>query len=154
MAEDWRIEVKGLREAQRKVEKIIKDLIGEPMLNAMRDATLMVQRDAKINAPVDTGRLRASITPGGRMAGDVVIGVVGSNVKYAPYMEFGTRPHWAPIAALTVWARRHGRSVYYVQKLIATRGLAARRYLQRAFESNKDRMIARFRKAIGQIIGQ
>jgi len=154
MADDWRIEVRGLREAQRKVEKIVKDLVGEPMLNAMRDATLMVQRDAKINAPVDTGRLRASITPGVRMAGDVVIGVVGSNVKYAPYMEFGTRPHWPPLAAVEVWARRHGMSAYLVARSIAMKGTKARRYLQRAFESNKDKMIARFRKAIGQIIGQ
>jgi hypothetical protein len=39
------------------------DLHGEPMLQGMRNATLLVTRDAKRFAPVDTGRLRASITP-------------------------------------------------------------------------------------------
>ena len=41
--------------------------------------------------PVDTGRLRASITPDVVQRDTVVQGLVGSNVLYAPYQEFGTR---------------------------------------------------------------
>lgn len=145
-------EVKGLIEAQRKQEQVIRDLRGAPMLNAMRDATLIVERAAKKNAPVDTGRLRASLMPEVRMEKESIVGVVGSNVTYAPYMEFGTRPHWPPIAALETWARRHGRSAYYVAKLISERGLAPRKFLQNAFESNRERIIRRLESGIHKIV--
>ncbi|MDD5510908.1 MAG: HK97 gp10 family phage protein [Dehalococcoidales bacterium] len=56
----------------------------------MTKACLLVERDAKINAPVDTGRLRASITNRLEVEKDQLIGIVGTNVEYAPYQEFGT----------------------------------------------------------------
>lgn len=84
--------ITGLLEMQKKREQEVRDLAGTPMLNAMRDATMVVTGSAKAFAPVDTGRLRASITPDVRVEGaENVIGVVGSNVAYAPYVELGTR---------------------------------------------------------------
>lgn len=47
----------------------------------------MVEGSAKLRVPVDTGRLRASIT--NRIDGDRAI--IGTNVEYAPYVEYGTR---------------------------------------------------------------
>ena len=100
---DFKLEVKGLLETQKMMEQIVRDLHGTPMLQGMRDATLIVQRDAKIFSPVDTGRLRASITPEVRTGWNQVMGVVGSNVEYAPYMEkpgrvrgVGRRPFLEP----------------------------------------------------------
>lgn len=148
------IEIKGIIEARKKMEQVVADLHGAPMLNAMRDATLMVQRDAKKNAPVDTGRLRASITPEIRMDGNDVVGVVGSNVAYSPFQELGTRAHWAPPGALDTWAKRHGMSAFVVMRAIAVRGIAPRRYLQSAFETNKPRIIARFDKAVREIVNK
>ncbi len=57
----------------------------------MKEAVQIVEREAKHRAPVDTGRLRASITNDVREMGSEIQGVVGSNVLYAPYQEFGTR---------------------------------------------------------------
>lgn len=48
-----------------------------------------VNRKAKQKAPVDTGRLRSSIQMEAFKGGLAV--EVGTNVKYAPYVEFGTR---------------------------------------------------------------
>ena len=47
-------------------------------------------RHAKRNAPVDTGRLRSSITHevGGDPEG--IVARVGTNVEYAPHLEYGT----------------------------------------------------------------
>jgi phage gpG-like protein len=146
------VEVKGLIELQRKAAQMVRDLQGEPILNAMRDSVLLIQREARINAPVDTGRLRASITPEIRSEPGAIIGVVGSNVTYAAPIELGTRAFFPPTAALEVWARRHGMSAFVVARAISRRGLAARRYLGRAFEDATERIKARFEKALQEII--
>ncbi len=146
------IEVKGLVEATRKLEQVANDLHGEPMTRAMKKATLLVTKDAKINAPVDTGRLRASITPEVRGEGKTVIGVVGSNVIYAPYMETGTKPHFPPLSALQTWAKRHGTTAYVVARAIARRGIKGRKYLQRAFEQNRTAIRDLLGKAVKGIV--
>lgn len=146
------IEVEHLLEVQRQMEKTVADLHGAPVLNAFRTATLLVQRDAKINAPVDTGRLRASITPEVRAAGDSIEGVVGSNVFYAPFVELGTRAHWPPPGALEVWARRHGVPEFLVRRAIGLKGTKAVKFLQDAFEKNKDRIVREIERAIGAIV--
>lgn len=134
---DFTLEIQGLKELQDKAEQIIRDLRGDEFLQGMRDVTLMLQRSAKINTPVDTGRLRASITPEVEMAGDTVEGIVGTNVKYAPYVEFGTAPHFPPLAALEVWARRHGMTAFQVAIAIARHGTRAHHFFQRAFDDNE-----------------
>lgn len=52
---------------------------------------VQVNRGAKRLAPVDTGRLRSSITYEIGQEGTVIVGRVGTNVHYAPYLELGTR---------------------------------------------------------------
>ena len=148
------VEIQGLIETQRKLEQVAAEVHGTPIVNAMKDATLLVQRGAKINAPVDTGRLRASITPEIRTMGNEVQGVVGSNVAYAPFMELGTRPHWPPIAALEVWAQRHGTTAFLVARAIARKGTKAREFLKKAFEDAKDRIYARFEKAVQEVVNK
>ena len=148
------VEVQGLMETQRRMERTVEALHGPPMLEAFRDGTMVVQRDAKINAPVDTGRLRASITPEVRTSKTAreIMGVVGSNVEYAAYMELGTKPHWPPIAALETWARRHGIPAFLVARSIATSGTKARKFLQNAFKKNRKWIIARIERAVQEII--
>jgi hypothetical protein len=54
---------------------------------------LEIWRDARFAAPVDTGNLAQSITPEGPFVTGPgkAEGFVGTNVEYAPYVEFGTR---------------------------------------------------------------
>lgn len=52
----------------------------------LEKACLVVENAAKSKVPVDTGNLRSSITH--EVEGNE--GVVGTNVEYAPYVEFGT----------------------------------------------------------------
>lgn len=54
-------------------------------------AVISVERSAKRLCPVDTGRLRSSITHELGHQGTVLVGRVGTNVEYAPYVELGTR---------------------------------------------------------------
>lgn len=97
------VEITGLKETQAKMEKIVRDLHGTPLRDAMRRATLVVQRAAKLNSPVDTGRLRASITPQVTQFGLQLQGIVGTNVVYAreveepgPVRGVGRRPYLQP----------------------------------------------------------
>lgn len=149
------VQIRGKVEAQREMERIAGELHGMPMLTAMRTSALLVERDAKQNAPVDTGRLRASITSQVMTTGAMgrnVRGVVGSNVIYSAAVELGSKPHFPPVRALETWARRKGLNAWAVAKGIAKRGTKAQRYLQRAFESNRARVVALIEQAVRGIV--
>lgn len=87
--------------------------ISSDMQKALNTCALKVERDIKANmtpngpsapgeAPaVDTGRLRASITHRIEHDGGESAAYVGTNVEYAPWLEFGTsrmraRPFMVP----------------------------------------------------------
>lgn len=57
---------------------------------AMERSLLIVENKAKQNCPVDDGILRASITHTIEIKEDALIGKVGSNLEYAPYVHQGT----------------------------------------------------------------
>ena len=63
----------------------MKELV-DKIQKGLQKAVLVVERQAKEDCPVDTGRLRASITS--EVSGDE--GKVGTNVEYAADVEFGT----------------------------------------------------------------
>lgn len=84
------IEVRNMRKVQAEAERVIRELKGPRILEFMKRVVLIVLRGAKENAPVDTGLLRSSLIPEVRLEQGDVLGVIGSNVVYAPYQEFGT----------------------------------------------------------------
>jgi len=143
------VEIKGLKETQARMEKVVRDLQGEPFLMGMRKALLLVQRSAKLKAPVDTGRLRASITPEVRQQGTETLGVVGSNVKYAPFQELGTKPHFVSARHIGKWAERHG---------LGNRGLfvkgTAHPFLRPALEENEDKIVRILGDTVARIVSE
>lgn len=68
-----------------KTDKAI-DAIAKATERALTSGALFIQAQASENAPVDTGRLRASI--GTEVHEDYAL--IGTNVEYAPYVELGT----------------------------------------------------------------
>jgi len=144
--------VNGLDETEEDLERIQRELTGRPMLTAMRDASMLVAREAKRLSPVDTGRLRASITPDVRKVSSGYEGVIGSNVEYAPYVETGTRPHWPPPGATATWARRHGMKEATLRFIIGTRGTRAHPYLVPAFVNNADKIVRILERGVSAII--
>ena len=79
---DMRIE--GLREV---MANLAPSHIAAPKRRFLTRVALIVERNAKKRARVRTGHMRRSITY--QVQGDRAI--VGTNVKYAPFQEFGTR---------------------------------------------------------------
>ena len=70
----------NMQKAAEAIEKAVGD--------AVREAAMMIERDAKIRVPVDTARLRNSIAAEELR---LLLFEVGTNVGYAGYVEFGTR---------------------------------------------------------------
>ena len=62
--------------------------IGDGIVAALEEIGLACEGYAKRLCPVDTGRLRNSITHALNVSSGEV--VVGTNVEYAPYVELGT----------------------------------------------------------------
>lgn len=63
--------------------------------------------------------------------------VVGSNMDYAHYVEWGTKPHWPPLKALQPWASRHGfgrgmRGAWLLARRIAKKGTKASKFFEKA----------------------
>jgi HK97 gp10 family phage protein len=65
--------------------------VTEGVRAVVKEISQAVERAAKKLCPVDTGRLRASIWT--YMRQDELGSEVGTNVDYAPAVEFGTKPH-------------------------------------------------------------
>lgn len=77
------------------LDKLLNSSDG-PVGKLLKSAGIKVQRAAKRNASgrpgpkVQTGRLRASITEELTRDGDELVERIGTDVEYAPYVEFGT----------------------------------------------------------------
>jgi phage gpG-like protein len=128
---DTTVRIEGLPELQKAMND--PKLWSEPTETYLKKATLTVEGRAKEAAPVDTGRYRASIKS------DVkgLQGIVGTDVEYARFIEFGSRPHWIPAGVLQSWAQRHGfDSEFSVRKAIASRGTKARLVLTNALKES------------------
>jgi len=155
--------VQGEIELQEKINQMIRDLHGQPVLDAMRQSTLEVEGEAKNNlvswqnkqvGGVDRGDLRSSITPEVTTRGDVVIGIVGSKLEYAPHVEYDCRKHFPPISALTLWAERHHTSAYLVAISIARKGTIGKKYIRNAIEKKRQTIHDLFKKAAGDVVNK
>lgn len=59
-------------------------------IDALTKACMAVETEAKRECPYDDGLLRQSITTEVTKEGDKLVGYVGTNVGYAPYVHQGT----------------------------------------------------------------
>jgi phage gpG-like protein len=119
-------------------------LVKGPLKTFLTRSGFYVQGQAKERAPVDTGRLRNSIAT----KVEETRALIGTNLSYAPHVEFGSRPHWPPLSAMQPWARRHGfpagrRGAFLVARRIAQRGTKARLFLTKGLAASTNQ-IARY----------
>ncbi|BDD81487.1 hypothetical protein TPB0596_12500 [Tsukamurella pulmonis] len=95
--------------------------------------------EAKRNAPVDTGRLRSSISAVTQETDRGVKVIVGSALEYAEYQERGTGiygPHGTPIVPVTKKALKFkpkGSGKFVFRPSVA--GTPATRFLSKALEA-------------------
>ena len=127
--------IEGIEELVKKLES--KALLGQALRDIFNKATLTLQRNVQTRTKIDTGRLRGSITTEVDNAPLPKWGKVGTNTTYAPYVEWDTRPHWPPIAAITPWAHRHGISPFVVALAISKHGTKGVHMFEQGLEASK-----------------
>ena len=81
------LDIEGLRVIQDNRAQVITQ-IGNAIVRAIEAIGIEAEGDAKEMCPVDTGRLRNSITHA--LAEDGRAVMIGTNVEYAEYQEMGT----------------------------------------------------------------
>ena len=149
MSKDFKVTLTGDQALQRKLRN--PEFVRGPVRRFLTRSAIMLEGKVKEKTPVDTGRLRSSITH----KVEPFRALVGTNVSYAPHVEFGTRPHWPPLAALQPWAGRHGfppgrQGAWLVARAIARRGTRARRMFQKGVESSRGAILGMWQRDVAR----
>ena len=84
----------------------VKEELAKAVETALEEIGLAAEGYAKLACPVDTGRLRNSLSH----AVDGNAAIIGTNVEYAPYVELGTsrmsaQPYLRPISTAILVVR-------------------------------------------------
>lgn len=130
--------IENLDKLISKLEKL------EDVNQAMEQACILVENEAKIKCPVDNGLLRNSITHYIEDNPNELVGVVGTNVEYAPYVEFGTGIYSSlGNGRQDRWKYKDAKGEWH-----STIGQHPQPYLQPALEENRRKIEKMFKEQI------
>lgn len=144
-----RIEIIDRGARRRLSPKLTADAMAAAVEVELRKGAFMIEGRAKRSAPVDTGRLRASITTQPDSQGREIGYKVGTDVEYAPLVEFGTGRRGAA-SALTITAQQAMRDEGYEHG--ARAGMSAQPFLFPAYEQSRDAIIGALRRAVERVL--
>lgn len=133
------------------------EIFAQEKAKALTEVGALLEREIRERTPTGAfGLLRPSV--GAELFGDKV--QIGTPLEYAEPVEYGSKPHWAPLAAIEYWAERKLGDVSIARKiwysiahkgtrpvLMFTRGLAMNAdKVVRILEGIGDKIAARFNK--------
>lgn len=118
------------------LQNVIDKLLPEALAKGLEYAGQLIENEAKRRAPVDDGILRASITH--VVDSDNSSVSIGSNIEYAPYVEYGTGIY-NPEGRKTAWIYTTAEG-----KTFISHGQKAQPFLQPAVDENLDNIINKF----------
>jgi HK97 gp10 family phage protein len=128
MADQILFRIEGLDALITRLGKLAPEIAKEVALEVNASA-LAIQSKARRDVKVDNGILRNSIQLKEINTGDKIMYTVGSRLKYAPYVEFGTG------GTVSVPAGYEDFAIQFKGKGIRKINLRPRPYLIPAFES-------------------
>ena len=147
--------IEGYEELKRRLERLERI----PIERGLAQFGLLVASEAKKHAPVDTGRLRNSITA--TQTGKEVR--IGTNVEYAKFVELGHRAEIVPVKAKAL--RFYLRGVGWVFAKRVVQGLSGKSalweregdiirkpFLKPAFEFAKETATKFFRDFLEKVL--
>lgn len=129
-------------ELEKALEEFVAVRLPKSCSAAMEQACLVVEADSKKNCPINDGILRESITHALEEDGETVIGYIGSNIEYAPYVHQGTG-----IYALMGNGRKEVPWTFYDSKkgeFVSTDGIQPTPFIQDAVEANRAGILTYF----------
>lgn len=158
------IQISGMDVLQKQIDKLA-NAAKRDLVNEIHAFCIDIERTAKSLAPADNGDLRNKIEVNkDEKGGEVVV-----RLKYAAFMEFGTKqfaaryvaslpPDWQQLASnfkggtgsfdellknITEWISRKGIDAdpYFIALIIAKRGVQQRPYLYPAFKQHEAQFI-------------
>lgn len=138
------------------------DIVREELLRTMADADMLLKGELMQKLPAGAGGaagLRGSLNNEEHRLGDNVIGTVASNLGYSGYVEFGTKPHWAPIQPLMDWVEaklglreKEAKSVAFaISHAIHKRGTKANPVWSEVWQAQQATIRAKFEAALQRI---
>ncbi len=139
---------KDLLEIAKKYPKVTKREIN----TAIKKSTFELQREAMIQTPLSSGKLRSHIiTKTKDMYGAVI-----ADTDYAYGLEHGTKPHYVPTRYIKAWAKRKGITSYgfikAVQNTIKKKGTKANPFMERARKRTQAQINQNFERAFTNIV--
>ena len=120
----------------------LPDEIKDDVRKVVKNSAFNIERNAKSSASVKTGHLRRSIST---KMGDMEATIHTSNLKYAPMVEFGTRPH---IRRAKNKKALYWKGAKHPVKQVNHPGSKAKPYLIPAFEKEKDQFLEKLKEVI------
>ena len=120
----------------------LPDEIKDDVRKVVKNSAFNIERNAKSSASVKTGHLRRSIST---KIGDMEATIHTSNLKYAPMVEFGTRPH---IIRAKNKKALYWKGATHPVKQVNHPGSKAKPYLIPAFEKEKDQFLEKLKEVI------
>ena len=108
----------------------------------------VVQAQAKLLAPVDTGNLRNNINTSVKWEGNTCVGVISADTEYAIYVEYGTGIH-APNGngRQTKWLYTPDGTHFYW-----TEGQMPQPFMNKAYENTKDKVFRDLTEMVGRLL--
>ena len=120
----------------------LPDEIKNDVRKVVKNSAFNIERNAKSSVNVKTGHLRRSIST---KMGDMEATIHTSNLKYAPMVEFGTRPH---IIRAKNKKALYWKGASHPVKQVNHPGSKAKPYLIPAFEKEKDKFLEKLKEVI------
>jgi hypothetical protein len=140
-----RFKIEGMKEAIRNIQDWEVEKIRQSRLQIERSA-INIEREAKNACPVDFGILRSSIekTVDASDAGRILSAEVGTNVEYAPFVEFGTG------SGVSVPAGQEEFAMQFKGKTGRKRNYPARPFLFPAWERERPKFVKSMEAILGK----
>ena len=120
----------------------LPDEIKNDVRKVVKNSAFNIERNAKSSASVKTGHLRRSIST---KMGDMEATIHTSNLKYAPMVEFGTRPH---IIRAKNKKALYWKGATHPVKQVNHPGSKAKPYLIPAFEKEIPYFVEKLKEAV------
>ena len=120
----------------------LPDEIKNDVRKVVKNSAFNIERNAKSSASVKTGHLKRSIST---KIGDMEATIHTSNLKYAPMVEFGTRPH---IIRAKNKKALYWKGAKHPVKQVNHPGSKAKPYLIPAFNQEKDQFLEKLKEVI------